>query len=137
MLSHIETNLQTPAQFANANITHTRKRAVKQAVCQFDVIHHLHKAAHAYQRIDFLSLVDAGNLDFVIPVDFLRCVFQRCHILFRVAARSGLNCLCYVFNGKDITFFLIIQTFCKNRTIFFHRQLFFSNFRFKALSLRG
>ena len=74
-LSNVKRNLDTATQFANAFVVHRRKGTVQNAVCQINVVNHLDKTRNANKRINLLSIEQAGNLDFVIAVDFAGCVF--------------------------------------------------------------
>ncbi len=74
-LGNVKTNFQSPAQLAYANILHTIKRTVQKAVAQFDVINHFEKAGNTHKRINLFAIEQAGNLDFVIAVDFAGSVF--------------------------------------------------------------
>ena len=77
-LSNVEGNFQTPAEFADADVVHAGESPVKQAVCQFNVIDHLEQAGNADQSVNLAALVDAGNLDFVVVIDFPGGIVQLC-----------------------------------------------------------
>ena len=74
-LSDVKRNLQTATQFANAFVVHRPKRTVQKAVAQFDVINHFEKTGNTHKRINLFAIEQAGNLDFVIAVDFAGRVF--------------------------------------------------------------
>lgn len=74
-LSNVKRNLQTATQFANAFVVHRPKRPVQKAVAQFHVVNHFKEPGNAHKRINLFAIEQAGNLDFVIAVDFAGCVF--------------------------------------------------------------
>lgn len=80
-LSGVEGNLDSPPQFADANIIHTIEGPVEKAIGKFDVVNDAEKARDTDQRVDFLAFEDAGNLDFVVGIDFLAGVIERFHFL--------------------------------------------------------
>lgn len=80
-LGDVEGNLEAAAQFADANIIHTRESPVKETVRQFDVVDEFQQAGNADQRVNLGAFVDAGNLDFVVLVDLPGSVIQLFHNL--------------------------------------------------------
>lgn len=74
-LSNVKTNLYATAQFANAFIVHRRKCTVQKVVTKFNVVNHFKEPGNAHKRINLFAIEQAGNLDFVIAVDFAGGVF--------------------------------------------------------------
>ena len=74
-LSNVKRNLQTTTQFANAFVVHRPKRTVQKTVAKFNIVDHFKEPGNAHKRINLFAIEQAGNLDFVIAVDFAGCVF--------------------------------------------------------------
>lgn len=74
-LSSIKRNLDTATQFARTTIFHTSKRPVQKTVAKFNIVDYFKEPGNANQRVYFLAIVQAVNLDFVIVVNFAGSVF--------------------------------------------------------------
>lgn len=80
-LSGVERNLDTPAQFAGADIVHAGESPVKEAISQVNIVDKSQQASNTDQSVDFGAIVDAGNLDFIVPIDLAGSVIQLFHNL--------------------------------------------------------
>lgn len=74
-LSNVKRNLDAATQFANALIIKAIKRPVQKTVGKFNIVDHFKEPGNAHKRINLFAIEQAGNLDFVIGVDFAGCVF--------------------------------------------------------------
>lgn len=74
-LSNVKRNLDTATQFANAFVVHTGKGTVQKTVGKFNIVDNFKEPGNAHKRINLFAIEQAGNLDFVISVDFLCGVF--------------------------------------------------------------
>lgn len=74
-LSNVKGNFDTTAQFAHAFIIHRSKGPVQKTVGKFNIVDHFKEPGNAHKRINLFAIEQAGNLDFVISVDFLCGVF--------------------------------------------------------------
>ena len=74
-LSNVKRNLDAATQFANAFVVHTGKRTVQKTVAKFNIVDHFKEPGNAHKRINLFAIEQAGNLDFVIAVDFAGGVF--------------------------------------------------------------
>ena len=114
------------------------KGAIQKAVAKVNIADHFKEPGNADKRVYFLTIVQAGNLDFPIAVDFLGGVFERCH-----------NCLVFVPETRPVGrvvsstrckgrhYFLITKGFSYFFVIFLQKKLFRPFFRFERLSRRG
>lgn len=74
-LSDIKCYTYAPAQLATNFVIHTGKGTVQKTVAKFNIVDHFKEPGNAHKRINLFAIEQAGNLDFVIAVDFAGCVF--------------------------------------------------------------
>lgn len=95
----IERYLDAPTKLANTFVLHTGEYPIKEPVAEFNIAHDFKETLDANRFVYLRIVVNAGNLDDVIPIDFLCCVVQFFH-------NSILFCWC-----KYNTIFLFCNTF--------------------------
>lgn len=114
------------------------KGAIQKAVAKVNIADHFKEPGNADKRVYFLTIVQAGNLDFPIAVNFLGGVFERCHnCLVFVPETRPVGWVSSLTRYKGRHLFLITKSFFIIFTIFSQKKLFRAFFRFKGLSRRG
>lgn len=88
------------------------KGAIQKAVAKVNVADHFKEPGNADKRVYFLTIVQAGNLDFPIAVNFLGGVFERCHnCLFFVPETRPVGWVSSLTRYKGSHYFLITKSF--------------------------
>lgn len=72
---NVKTDTYSTTQFAHTTIGHIVKRPVQKTVAKFNIVDHFKEPGNAHKRINLFAIEQAGNLDFVIAVDFAGSVF--------------------------------------------------------------
>ena len=137
-LSNVKSDTNAPAEFATNLIFQRFESAVQKAVGKVNIVDNPKKPGNPDKGVNLLTVVQAGNLDFVISVNLAGGVFERCHnCLFLLPGTGPGRWVVSLSQCKGRHYFLNTKSFFIIFAFFVQKKLFTAFFRFKGLSSPG